>query len=212
MDGENVHEQIVKCFPDLVYNVVSQAIDPMRHYTEWDLAKANQILSDKLFGTQTEYLDAENTDKANFNDVYEMVLDAVNEQYEEKIAKLKAEGFNFDAFERDVLLSVVDKKWVEHIDAMVNLRNGIGLRGYGGKDPLVEYRREAIGMFNQMIDAINSETAIFLFKVRIERKEPPKPVPAPVVVKNVNLGKVGRNDPCPCGSGKKYKNCCGKIA
>ncbi len=211
LDGENVHEQVTKCFPDLVYNVVSQAIDPMRHYTEWDLAKANQILSDKLFGTHTEYLDQENTDKANFNDVYEMVLDAVNEQYETKIAKLKADGFNFDAFERDVLLSIVDKKWVDHIDAMVNLRNGIGLRGYGGKDPLIEYRREAIGMFNQMIEAINNETAMFLFKVNIERKEAPKPAPTTVMPKNVNLKKVGRNDPCPCGSGKKYKNCCGKV-
>ena len=212
LDGENVHDQIMKFFPDLVYNVVSQAIDPARHYTEWDLEKANQILSDQLFGTRTEYLDAENTNKANFNDVYEMVLDAVNDQYEEKIAKLKEEGFNFDAFERDVLLSFVDKKWVNHIDAMVNLRNGISLRGYGGKDPLVEYRREAIGMFNQMVEAINNETAIFLFKVRIERQEAPKPAPTTVMPTNINLKKVGRNDPCPCGSGKKYKQCHGKIS
>ena len=211
LDGENVHEQIVKCFPDIVYNVVSQAIDPTRHYSEWDLEKANQVLSDKLFGTHTQYLDEENTDKANFNDIYEMVLDAVNEQYEEKIAKLKAEGFNFDAFERDILLSVVDKKWVSHIDAMVNLRNGISLRGYGGKDPLFEYRREAIGMFNDMIESINNETAIFLFKVRIERQEAPKPAPRPVI-SNVNLKKTGRNDACPCGSGKKFKQCCGKIS
>ncbi len=209
LDGENVHEQIVKCFPDLVYNVVSQAINPMQHYTEWDLDKANQVLSDRLFGTRTEYLDEENTNKANFNDVYEMVLDAVNEQYEAKIAKLKEEGFNFDAFERDVLLSIVDKKWVNHIDAMVNLRNGISLRGYGGKDPLFEYRREAIGMFNDMIEAINNESAIFLFKVRIERQEAPKPKTP--VINNVNLKKAGRNDACPCGSGKKYKQCCGKL-
>ena len=211
LDGENVHDQIVKCFPDIVYNVVSQAIDPTRHYSEWDLQKANQVLSDQLFGTHTEYLDAENTDKASFNDVYEMVLDAVNEQYEEKIAKLKADGFNFDAFERDVLLSIVDKKWVSHIDAMVNLRNGISLRGYGGKDPLFEYRREAIAMFNEMIESINNESAIFLFKVRIEKQEAPKPTPRPVVVNNVNIKKTGRNDACPCGSGKKFKQCCGKL-
>lgn len=211
LDGENVHEQIVKFFPDLVYDIVSQAIDPMQHYSEWDLAKANQILSDKLFGTHVEYLDKENTDKANFNDVYEMVLDAVNEQYENKIAKLKEEGFNFDAFERDILLSVVDKKWVNHIDAMVNLRNGISLRAYGGKDPLFEYRREAIAMFNDMIESINKETAIFLFKVRIERQEAPQPK-RPVMATNVNLKKAGRNDACPCGSGKKYKQCCGKLS
>lgn len=212
LDGENVHEQILKSFPDLVYNVVSQAIDQNQHYTEWDLDKANKILSDKLFGTQTAYLDAENTERANFNDVYEMVLDAVTEQYEAKIKKLKDDGFDFDAFERDVLLSVVDKKWVNHIDAMVNLRNGIGLRGYSGKDPLVEYRREAIGMFNDMIESISNESALFLFKVRIERQKIPTPAPTPVKVANVNLKKVGRNDPCPCGSGKKYKQCCGKIS
>ena len=210
LDGENVHEQIIKFFPDLVYDVVSQAIDSTQHYSEWDLTKANQILSDKLFGTHVEYLDKENTDKANFNDVYEMVLDAVNEQYEAKIAKLNEEGFNFAAFERDILLSVVDKKWVSHIDAMVNLRNGISLRGYGGKDPLFEYRREAIGMFNDMIESINKETAIFLFKVRIERQEAPKPKTP--IINNVNLKKAGRNDACPCGSGKKYKQCCGKIS
>ena len=213
LDGENVHEQIMKTFPDLVYEVVNQAIDQTQHYTEWDLEKANRVLSDKLFGTDTAYLDQTNTDKANFNDIYQMVLDAVNEQYNQKIEKLKADGFNFDAFERDVLLSVVDKKWVSHIDAMVNLRNGIGLRGYSGKDPLVEYRREAIDMFNDMIESINRESALFLFKVRVERQTIPTPAPKPVV-SNINLDtkKVGRNDPCPCGSGKKYKQCCGKLA
>ena len=169
LDGENVHEQIVKCFPDIVYNVVSQAIDPTRHYSEWDLEKANQVLSDKLFGTHTQYLDEENTDKANFNDIYEMVLDAVNEQYEEKITKLKAEGFNFDAFERDILLSVVDKKWVSHIDAMVNLRNGISLRGYGGKDPLFEYRREAIGMFNDMIESMKQRFSFSKYVLNVKK-------------------------------------------
>lgn len=211
LDGENVHDQIVKSFPDLVYGIVVRAIDPTKHYSEWDLEKANKILSDKLFGTQTDYLDAENTNGATFNDVYEMVLDAVNEQYEDKITKLKADGFNFDAFERDVLLSVVDKKWVDHIDAMVSLRNGIGLRGYSGKNPFTEYRREAIDMFNTMIENISNESALFLFKVKIERKTAPQPAPKPVIA-NVNLKKVGRNDPCPCGSGKKYKQCCGKVS
>lgn len=212
LDGENVHDQILKSFPDLVYGIVSQAINQGQHYSEWDLDQANKILSEKLFGTATAYLDAENTNKANFNDVYEMVLDAVNEQYEAKIKKLRDDGFNFDAFERDVLLSIVDKKWVEHIDAMVNLRNGIGLRGYSGKDPLAEYRREAIGMFNDMIESISNESALFLFKVHIERQTLAKPAPQTPIMSNVNLKKVGRNDPCPCGSGKKYKQCHGKIA
>jgi preprotein translocase subunit SecA len=219
LDGENVHEQVLKSFPDLVSGVVSKAIDRQLNWTEWDLEKANQILSDKLFGTDTSYLDKENTEKASFEDILEMVLDAVAEQYEEKAQKLIADGFDFHALERDILLSMVDRKWVEHIDAMVNLRNGIGLRGYGGKDPLVEYRREALGMYNDMIESISTDTALFLFKVKIEREnvqtikstqavKKQKPI-VQTTAKQINMKNVGRNEPCPCGSGKKYKNCCG---
>jgi preprotein translocase subunit SecA len=219
LDGEDVHEQILKSFPEMVAGIVSTAIDPMQSWKEWDLDRANNILSAKLFGTDTQYLDKENTSGATYEEVYQMVLDAVIEQYEDKIAKLKKDGFDFSVLERDVLLSFVDRKWVEHIDAMVQLRNGIGLRGYGGKDPLVEYRKESIVMFNEMVENISNDTAVFLFKVRVERKESPV---APVVrkvnfvapqgtVKNISVKREIRgNDPCPCGSGKKYKNCCGK--
>jgi preprotein translocase subunit SecA len=215
LDGENVHDQVLKSFPDLVMGVISQAVDQTVNWTEWDLDKANQILSDKLFGTDTAYLDKSNIERASFEDLYEMVLDAVTEQYEDKITKLKADGFDFYALERDVLLSMVDRKWVDHIDAMVNLRNGIGLRGYGGRDPLVEYRREAIAMFNTMIESISNDTAIFLFKVKIERQQAPKTpqkpdFAAPKGTAKIPMKNVGRNDPCPCGSGKKYKNCCGR--
>jgi preprotein translocase subunit SecA len=217
LDGENVHEQILKFFPDMVAGVISQAIDQTVNYTEWDLPRANKILSDKLFGTDTEYLDKENTERASYEDVYEMVLEAVISKYEEKIAKLKEDGFDFFALERDVLLSMTDRKWVDHIDAMMNLRNGIGLRGYGGRDPIVEYRKEAIGMFNTMIESISNDTAVFLFKVNIEKTKPqpvqkqkPDFIMPQGTVKKIETKGIGRNDPCPCGSGKKYKNCCGR--
>ena len=223
LDGEDVHKQILGMFPEVVSRIVVQAIDTDAHYTEWDLEKANQVLSDKLFGKPVAYLDKENTEGADFGEIEGMVLEAVTAQYEEKIAKLKSGGFDFAQVERDILLSVVDQKWMEHIDAMVQLRNGIGLRGYGQKDPLIEYRRESIGMFNDMIEKINEQTCLFLFKIQIEKKERP----APVVRVPINLKpqgpvasgpqgtvthikkEVGRNDPCPCGSGKKFKNCCG---
>jgi preprotein translocase subunit SecA len=219
LDGEDVHEQILKSFPDMVGSIVSTAINPVQNWNEWDLDRANKILSDKLFGTDTQYLDTENTTGATYEEIFEMVLEAVTEQYEAKIAKLKADEFDFSVVERDIFLSIIDRKWVDHIDAMVQLRNGIGLRGYGGKDPITEYRKEAIIMFNEMVESISYDTAVFLFKVRMEKRENPQ---APVVrkvniivpqgtVKNLSIKKEVRgNDPCPCGSGKKYKNCCGK--
>ena len=237
LEGEDVHKQVLAMFPDVVSSVVAQAIDMDAHWREWDLEKANQVLGQQLFGKEVAYLDADNTEGAEPSDIEEMVLDAVTEQYKKKVADLAEQGFDFHQLERDVMLSVVDSKWMEHIDAMVQLRNGIGLRGYGQKDPLVEYRRESIDMFNQMIESINERACLFLFKIQIEKVERPAPhvnippsnmrgsrdgdktIPkGPVAMRpqgtvtNVDLQEIGRNEPCPCKSGKKYKTCCGKAA
>jgi len=249
LDGEDVHKQILGFFPELVSKTVAEAIDTDKHFSEWDLERANQILGQKLFGRETAYLDKENTDGADYKDVEVMVLDAVIEQYENKSKRLIDDGFLFNQLERDVLLNVVDTKWMNHIDEMVHLRQGIGLRGYGQKDPLIEYRREARTMFNEMIEGINEQTALFLFKVKIEKAPPApqvgvkkpvsqikpvspikkeetpvltgsheqgpalpgaeKPEPARIQGTYTKIKKdANRNDPCPCGSGKKYKNCC----
>jgi len=125
-------------------------------------------------------------------------------------------------FERFILLRVVDEKWMEHLDAMDQLRQGIGLRAYGNSDPLVEYRFEAYKMFQEMITSVQEDVGRCLFKLRLVQEQQPAvrvrqvvenrgddEAPAqPVRVKQT----VGRNDPCPCGSGKKYKRCCGKDA
>jgi len=237
LDGEDVHKQIMNMFPEVVSKVVSQALDIDKNHTEWDLERANQVLGDRLFGKKVEYLDKENTLAADYTDVEAMVLDAVTAQYEEKIKTITEQGFNFAQLERNVLLSVVDNKWMDHIDAMVQLRNGISLRGYGQRNPLIEYRREAIDMFNTMVEAINENATLFLFKVHVEKKEqkqapirihaqpiaaaqgpvmPQGPVEvnqtgAPRSYTNVRTA-IGRNEPCPCKSGKKYKHCCGGQA
>ena len=122
--------------------------------------------------------------------------------------------------ERVILLKVIDRKWMDHIDDMDQLREGIGLQAYGQRDPVVEYRMAGFEMFNDMTKAIQEETTGALFHVqveqKIEREEAPKITGTnkdaevekkPYVRKGA---KVGRNDPCPCGSGKKYKNCCGR--
>jgi preprotein translocase subunit SecA len=124
--------------------------------------------------------------------------------------------------ERVILLRVVDQKWMDHIDAMDQLRYGIGLRAYGQRDPVVEYKFEGFAMFEEMTASIHDDAVKFILNTHIQRDQVPQreKVAEPTSeshgdeenkkpVKN-NGDKVGRNDPCPCGSGKKYKNCCGK--
>lgn len=122
--------------------------------------------------------------------------------------------------ERVVLLRVVDEKWMEHLDAMDDLREGIGLRAYGQKDPLVEYKRESYEMFQQMIAAIQEEVARYVFRVKVVQEPQVRPqqlVENRYAEEEVQRParrevKVGRNALCPCGSGKKYKKCCGRAA
>ncbi|MFO7154721.1 MAG: SEC-C metal-binding domain-containing protein, partial [Caldicoprobacter oshimai] len=127
---------------------------------------------------------------------------------------------NMREAERVILLRVVDKKWMDHIDNMEQLRQGIGLRAYGHRDPVIEYQIEGYEMFEEMIRSIQEETISLLYRLRIKdnvpkREKVAEPVTAThgeVVRKPVVRGeKIGRNDPCPCGSGKKYKKCCGRA-
>jgi preprotein translocase subunit SecA len=236
LDGEDVHKQILAMFPDVIGKIVAEAIDMDKLYTEWDLKRANEVLGNRLFGKDVDYLDEENTTDATSDEIEAMVRDAVLEQYKEKVDTLVAQGFNFAQLERDVLLSVVDQKWMNHIDAMVQLRNGIGLRGYGQKNPVIEYRRESREMFIHMTESIAEQAALFLFKIQIEKiqekkipirkinvapgmakgpalpGEPVAPLAKPTAGTTgsyTNIGReIGRNDPCPCGSGKKFKSCC----
>jgi preprotein translocase subunit SecA len=239
LDGEDVHKQILNMFPELVSKIVAEAIDTDKNWDEWDLDRANQVLGNRLFGKEVAYLDKENVEGADPSEIEKMVLDAVIEQYEEKVKKLNSLGLDFSQVERWRLLQVVDTKWMDHIDAMVQLRQGIGLRGYGQRDPLIEFRRESTGMFNDMIESIAHDVALFLFKAefRVEQQPTPKReamdvvgaqgkevTKGPVAVQDnttaaavttgpqktyTNIKKdIGRNEPCPCKSGKKFKNCC----
>jgi preprotein translocase subunit SecA len=143
-------------------------------------------------------------------------------QYEQKFALYGQETMTY--LERMVLLQVVDGLWKDHLLNMDHLKEGIGLRGYGQKDPLREYQREGFDMFADMVERIKAETVSTLLRLQIEREADVEAfVPeedqalsfsggeeaAPQPVKN-KKGKIGRNDPCPCGSGKKYKKCCGR--
>ena len=128
-------------------------------------------------------------------------------------------GFDMREVERTLLLNSVDRRWMDHIDAMDQLREGIGLRAYGQRQPIVEYQHEGYDMFEEMVHFIQEDTLRRLYTAIISRPPERREV-AKNIVTNVDTsvakspvkaaGKVGRNDPCPCGSGKKYKECCGK--
>jgi preprotein translocase subunit SecA len=130
-------------------------------------------------------------------------LEEFQRAYEKKEAEVGAAAMR--EIEKAVMLRVIDFKWIEQLDNMDNLRDGIGLRGYGGRDPLVEYKIEGYGMFQEMMTAARAEILDMLLKVQVVAEAPPAPR-----VRPIEPGKIGRNDPCPCGSGKKYKKCCGK--
>ncbi len=109
--------------------------------------------------------------------------------------------------ERFVMLSVIDNLWTDHLDSIENLRQGIGLRGYGQRDPLVEYKNEAFRMFEQLISSIDDEIVHRIYRVQVATQQNPLQEKVPNDIKVSKGGKLGRNDPCPCGSGKKWKKC-----
>ena len=141
---------------------------------------------------------------------------------EEKERELAEHKLDLREVERIVLLRSVDSHWMDHIDAMDQLRQGIGLRAYAQKDPVVAYTNEGFDMFDAMVNEIREEAVRNLMRVTVrrapmERKQVAKPVDpagdgANTPMRKSSKEKVGRNDPCPCGSGKKYKNCCGRNA
>ena len=141
----------------------------------------------------------------------------LNEDYEEKIKEMPWELVN--EFEKAIALRVIDTNWMNHINNMEHLKEGIGLRGYANEDPLQAYIKEGYQIFDNMMAKISEEISMFLLRAEvrqnIERKEVAKPIINNKDEKTLKGGthkkeKIGRNDPCPCGSGKKYKNCCGK--
>ena len=233
LKGENVHDQVVKYIPDFVHKVVSEAVNIDEMPEKWDVRALNRALDNRLLPEGMNFVTQEKLNRWEVDEAIEKITKATEKAYEEKIAEVKADlGIDYADIERRFLLMNVDRNWIDQIDAMDQLRKGIGLRAYGNVDPVISYKQEGYQMFDEMIERIQSNTIAMLLKVRIEVNRPmvrpieePKPAvdtaqlqtnaaestaaphTAPKAAKT-----PGRNDPCPCGSGKKYKNCCGKNA
>ncbi len=216
LDGKDVHEQILKYFEPLALSIVGTFLNYDESEEEVDIPSFNSALELKLLEKGTELITPELLSELSEEKVEDLVLETAIRQYEAKIKKAEENRIDFKRTERNVLLNQVDKQWMNHISNMDALRKGIGLRGYGQKDPVMEYRREGFEMFDSMIETIQDNTAMILAKLDID-----------AVIERINLytraqqrrvtvvntdkkKQPGRNDPCPCGSGKKYKNCCGR--
>lgn len=215
LDGESMRNSIMKMITDYVENVVNRCVSEDKDANEWDYDEINELLLPTIPIERVEY--RENI--KNKNELIHDLKEKAVKLYEDKEA-LFPEAEQIREIERVILLKVIDRKWMDHIDDMDQLREGIGLQAYGQRDPVVEYRMAGFEMFNEMTKAIQEETTGALFHVQVEQKIEKEEAPKitgtnkdaevekkPYVRKGA---KIGRNDPCPCGSGKKYKNCCGR--
>ncbi len=284
--GENVHEQVLKYIPGYVEGILKETVNIEDSPEKWSETDLNTALERYLLPEGTNYVTREKLGKWDYDVALKRITDKTTKCYEEKIARIQAEmpGVDFGKVERDILLSYVNSNWIDHIDAMDQLRKGIGLRSYGQSDPVIAYKQEGFAMFDEMVERIQERTIRFLLKCQI--KAQPRPVqrifpsanrpaqpaqqpagvqqntqpaqqpaaqpvqqasqpaaqpaqaqqaeqvetvgaealPKAVDVDSLRTSgdvkfnpatikkdkKVGPNDPCPCGSGLKYKKCHGR--
>lgn len=221
LQGESVHEQIDEMMHNQIENIVDTYTDPKVDWNEWDYENLNKEIERKLIPGDTTFLTDERMENWALEEIKEQIYTAMQTYYTQKIDNAKELGVDFEEIERVILLKVVDKQWMDHIDAMDALRRGIGLKAYGQQDPVIAYKQEGFAMFDDMIDRIHEETVALLMRVNVERAPKregqnldlvvssggSKQAKAPKVNQSPNKN-AGRNDPCPCGSGKKYKSCC----
>ena len=229
LDGKDLKESILKMMDSVVELIVDS------HIVDGEEVNKESIAQDIETNLGISDVAALKTEKFDRNALVDELIAKVHEIYASKETEFGEE--NLRELERVVMLKIVDQKWMDHIDNMDELKKGIGLRGYGQQDPVVQYRLEGTEMFDDMIEDIRRDVVKILLNIRkkegpIERTETTKVTGAGLEDTAINLvdgnisekeggmnktvvnegPKVGRNDPCPCGSGKKYKNCCGKNA
>ena len=217
LDGENMRSVIMKMITDIVENAVDMSISDEQEPAEWDLSELNSLLLPVIPLEPIQL--TEDQQHMKKNELKHMLKEAATKLYETREAEFTS-AEQVREMERVILLKVVDAKWMAHIDDMDQLREGIGLQAYGQRDPLVEYKMSGYEMFDSMTAAIREDTVRILFHIRAEQKVEREPaakvtgtnrddstVQAP---KKREEKKIYPNDPCPCGSGKKYKQCCGR--
>jgi len=215
--SEPVAEQIQEAIEEIIAGDVDLYCPDKTYAEEWDLNGLSLALSstfNRPFPTTGFSLEDRNLFK-------DQLLKEVLETYQKKKSEIGEEAFH--KMECQILLRTIDSQWKDHLLAMDYLKEGVGLRGYGQKEPLSEYKREGFELFSDMIDRVWRGGVEHCFRVQVVKSEPKPPTPVRIPVMRLNRGeepkavtvhreekKIGRNDPCSCGSGKKYKKCCGR--
>lgn len=213
LDSESIHETILNTFHDYVTELVESHIMPEGKLTDQDLDEIREAMNE-LLKNDIDLADLQNrTVEETIENIYGRVIS----EYDEKLKMIPEEIQN--EFEKAITLRVIDTHWMDHINTMSNLREGIYLRGYGQENPLQAYTKEGFDLFDEMLNTIDKESTIYLLRAEIRQNIERKQVVEGKAVEDTNkvkkqqpkrVAKVGRNDSCPCGSGKKYKQCCGK--
>ena len=212
IDNESISQTVIDTFKETINVLCENHIAPEGHLTENDKSEIVEYVNTNFLKKQN--LKVEDIIDLKDKDVPEYISSLVIKDYEEKVKGLPVRN----EFERAISLRVIDSNWVEHMNTMEHLKEGIGLRGYSQTNPVQAYTMEGFELFDKLLDKIDNDISVFLLKAEIRQntemkqtikgsandgKETIKSTPKKVT-------KIGRNDPCPCGSGKKYKNCCGK--
>ena len=219
LDGDNMRDLVLKMITDTVENAVDISVSDDQTPDKWDLQELNNLLL-PVIPLKPVTLSDEQKKSMKKNELKHNLKEEAIKLYETKEAEFP-EPEQIREIERVVLLKVIDNKWMAHLDDMDALREGIGLQAYGQRDPVVEYKMQGYEMYESMMASIQEETIRILFHIRVEQKverEPAakvtgtnKDASAPSAPKKRAEQKIYPNDPCPCGSGKKYKQCHGRI-
>ena len=216
LDGENMRDSVYKMIADFVDNTVDMCISDEQDREDWNLTELDTLLLPVIPLPKVEL-----PEHLKKNQLKQLLKEQATKLYESKEAEFP-EAEQLRELERVIVLKVVDRKWMDHIDDMDQLRQGIGLQAYAQRDPLNEYKMAGYDMFNEMMASIREDTVKMMFRVKVEKPEEREQV-AKVTGTNKddsgvkapvrrNAPKIQPNDPCPCGSGKKYKQCCGRFA
>ncbi|MBE0425493.1 MAG: preprotein translocase subunit SecA [Nitrospirae bacterium] len=216
LQSENLKENIFSMIDETVDELLLIYCPEEKHPEEWNI----KGLKDSVFGILSISPDIE---PVNPDSLRENLISVLKGAYEKKESEIGSDVMRY--LEKVIMLQIIDNQWKDHLLAMDHLKEGIGLRGYGQRDPLIEYKKEAFNVFADMTSRISTEVLSRLFKIQVQKKEAVRREPvrqmrltynrgeSSTAVQTVRRGKkVGRNDPCPCGSGKKYKKCCGLNA
>ena len=215
LDNESIHEMVLTTFRHHIEDLVNSHIPPEGYLTEKDYEDIVEFANENLLKKDIKKKNIENLKP---EELIDFLSKTVIQEYEDKIKEVPQEVT--EEFEKVITLQVLDNYWMEHINTMSHLREGIHLRGYAQEDPLRAYTMEGFDLFDSMLQKVDKDVSIFLLKAEIrqniERKEKPKKLLTNdteekiAKKKPLKKQKIGRNDPCPCGSGRKYKQCCGK--